>query len=197
MVINILPLHIYQTFLLYSVDGNDSDILSQYEPEGFDWPLWRSSERISLARFMSQRILPISESLKFSRAEGFVSSFVFLVCCMFLALSLLSHLFFHLLFHLQNISHMMTFILSSWMKVLVKDLCNPDVVTAIAKARWENAAYRKINFLCHWTNVLTCFLSTESSTSRISRTWLQRFERSSGKRPNLRDLNLSNLRSWY
>lgn len=89
----------------------------------------------ALARIMSQRVLPISGSLKFSRAEGFVSSFVSLACRMFLAPSLLSHLFFHLLFHLQNISHMMASSPPPWMEVLVKDLCNPDVVAAIAKER--------------------------------------------------------------
>jgi len=74
-------------------------------------------------------------SLKFSRAEGFVSSFVSLACRMFLAPSLLSHLFFHLLFHLQNVSHMMASLPPPWMEVLVKDLCNPDVVAAITKER--------------------------------------------------------------
>ncbi len=90
MIINIPPLH---------------------EPGGFDWPLWRPpSGRIWIKGYHIILAHPalagvayfILGSLKFSRAEGFVSSFVSLACRMFLAPSLLSHLFFHLLFHLQK-----------------------------------------------------------------------------------------------
>jgi len=94
-----------------------------------------SKATTSFLRTPHLQVLPILGSLKFSRAEGFVSSFVSLACRMFLAPSLLSHLFFHLLFHLQNISHMMASSPPPWMEVLVKDLCNPDVVAAIAKER--------------------------------------------------------------
>lgn len=100
---------------------------------------------------MSQSVLPIrdrSDSLvrQVSRVyvDRFVSRYVFLAGRHFLAVSILSHLFFRISPKMSPssttwmpalVNPKMSLPPTACMPVLVKDLCNPDVVATIAKKR--------------------------------------------------------------
>lgn len=78
----------------------------------------------------------------------------------------------------------------SIMKVLANDLCKPESL------RRSRELGEKDEFSHRWIVVLMFFFFLGSLEKTIDRIWLQRCGKNSGKKCDLRDLDLSNPRLW-